>query len=78
MTSQQYTFTSSSNMERCSYIITSSPGSRVEVTITTGTLGSGVGCSAVKVLFDPSRFIILVSLWYQFMVQVGLWYNQVS
>ena len=66
MTSQQHAITSSSDMEPCSYVITSSPGSGVEVTITTGTLGGGVGCSVVKVVFKSSKFIIVygTSLWY--------------
>ena len=64
VTSQQHAVTSSSDMGRCSYVITSSPGSGVEVTISTGTLGGGVACSSVKVAFDPSKFIITVTLWY--------------
>ena len=60
--SQQHTITSNkSNAERCSYVIMSSPGSGVEVTITADTLGAGVGCSSVKVEFNPSKSTTSIS-----------------
>ena len=61
--SQQYTITSNkSNAERCSHVITSSPGSGVEVTITGDTLvGGAVGCISMHVEFNPSKSTTSVS-----------------
>ena len=59
---QQHTIMSNkSNAEHCSYVITSSLGSGVEVTITADTLGGGVGCSSVLVEFNPSKSTTSVS-----------------
>ena len=50
-----------SNTEHCSYVIMSSPGSGVEVTITADTLGGGVWCGSVEVEFNPSKSTTYVS-----------------
>ena len=60
--SQQHTITSNkSNTEHCIYVIKSSSGSGVEVTITTDMLGAGMGCSSVIVEFNPSKSTTSVS-----------------
>ena len=53
---QEYTIALGSEAQSCTYVLTSSSGSGLDVTITDGTTDSGM-CGEHEVLYDTRRFI---------------------